>query len=117
MIPVKAFRLLPLLLTVGCASTGPINPPPTPTSAHPVQVTLHRVESPVGAPLPMVFRIDDTDIYGLGNGESYSFALDPGEYLFGWRFGMNDCAQAVWLHRGRNVRIDLSDLCNIPPVP
>jgi hypothetical protein len=65
----------------------------------------------------MVFQIDARDIYGLGNGESYSFALDPGEYLFGWQLGMNSCAQVVWLHPGRTIRLDLSNECNIPPVP
>lgn len=113
----KAVRLLPLLLSVGCASTGPINPPPTPLSPHPVQITLHRVESLAGEPLPMVFRIDGTDIYSLGNGESYSFPLDPGEYLFGWRLGMNRCDQAVWLRPGRIIKLDLSYICDIPPEP
>lgn len=113
----KAIRLLPLLLSVGCASTGPINPPPTPISTHPVPITLHRIESVAGASLSMVFRIDGTDIYGLGNGESFQFALDPGEYLFGWRLGMNSCDQAVWIRPGRIIRLDLSYICAIPPEP
>lgn len=113
----KAVRLLPLLIVAGCASTGLINPPPVPVTRDPVNITVHRVESVVGAPLAMVFVIDGTDIVGLSNGQSYSFQLDPGQYVFGWRFGMNSCDQDVWLHPGRTIEMTFSNECNIPSVP
>jgi hypothetical protein len=111
-------RLLPLLLIAGCSSTyGPISAPPIPATRNPVNVTLHRVESIEGAVVPLVFTIDGTEIYGLRNGETYRLKLDPGQYVFGSRFGLNTCNQVVWLRPGRDIRLDLSADCNIPPEP
>ncbi len=114
----RALCLLPLLLIAGCASTyGPISAPPTPTSGHPVTVTLHRVQSIEGAALPLVFTIDGAEVYGLRNGETHAFKLDPGQYVFGWNLGLNTCNQTVWLRPGRAVDLTLSNDCNIPPEP
>jgi len=113
----RAVHLFPLILLTGCSSLGPISAPPTPVSPNPVTVTVHRVDSIVGAPLPMVFVIDGAEIYGLGNGDSYTFKLDPGQYVFGWRFGMNSCDQDVWLRPGRKINLTLSNECDIPPGP
>ena len=114
----RAFRLLPLLLLAGCSTTyGPISAPPTPAGRNPVTVTLHRVESISGAAVPLVFTIDGTEIYGLRNGETYRIKLDPGQYVFGWQFGLNTCNQDVWLRPGRDIDLNLSNDCNIPPEP
>jgi hypothetical protein len=114
----RPFRLLPVLLIAGCSTTsGPINAPPAPTSRNPVNVTLHRVKSLEGAVAPMVFTIDGTEIYGLRDGETHRFKLDPGQYVFGWRLGFNTCAQDVWLRPGRDVDLTLSNDCSIPPEP
>jgi len=114
----RLVHLWPLLLVAGCASGfGPITAPPTPASAHPVTVTLHRVESIEGAAAPMVFTINGAEIYGLRNGETHRLRLDPGQYVFGWRFGFDTCAQDVWIRPGRDVSLDLTADCNIPPEP
>jgi hypothetical protein len=108
--------LVPIL--AGCAtSSGPISAPPTPTSGHPVEVSLHRAKSIEGAAVPMVFLLNGTAIYGLANGETYRFELDPGQYVFGWSFGLDACAQDVWLRPDRDVALTLSNDCNIPPEP
>ncbi len=114
----RAYGLLPILLLAGCSTTsGPISAPPTPTSPNPVTVSLHRVESIEGAAVPMVFTIDGTEIYGLSNGETHRIRLDPGQYVFGWRFGFDTCNQDVWLRSGREIDLTLSADCNIPPEP
>lgn len=114
----RVFRLLPLLLMAGCSTTsGPIGAPPAPTSRNPVTVTLHRVASAEGAVTPMVFVINGAEIYGLRDGETYRFKLDPGQYVFGWRFGFNTCNQDVWIRPGKDVDLTLSNECNIPPEP
>jgi hypothetical protein len=114
----RTMRLLLSLLIAGCSTTsGLISAPPTPTSRNPATVTLHRVKSIEGAAATLVFMIDKTEIYGLGNGETYRFKLDPGQYVFGWRFGFNTCDQAVWIRPGRDVDLTLSNDCNIPPEP
>jgi hypothetical protein len=114
----RTFRLVPLLLLAGCSTTyGPISAPPTPTSRNPVVVTLHRVESIEGAAVPLVFTINGAEIYGLRNGETHSLKLDPGQYLFGWRFGLDTCGQDLWIRPGRDIDLTLSNSCNIPPEP
>jgi hypothetical protein len=106
------------LLIAGCSTTsGLINPPPTPKTQHPINVTLHRVDSMAGAVVPMVIVLDGKEIYGLGNGETYRFQLDPGQYVLGWRLGLNTCNQVIFLKDKRDVRINLSNDCNIPPEP
>ena len=110
--------LVSATLLGACSTTsGPISAPPTPTSGHPVTISLHRVESLEGAPVPMVFTIDGAEVYGLRNGETYQFKLDPGQYVFGWDFGFNTCAQDVWIRPGRDIDLTLSNDCDIPPEP
>jgi len=114
----RAFRLVPLLLLAGCSTTyGPMSAPPAPTSRNPVTVSLHRVESISGAAVPLVFTIDGTEIYGLRNGETHRLKLDPGQYVFGWRFGFDTCNQAVWIRPGKDIDLTLSNDCSIPPEP
>ena len=106
------------LLVAGCASSfGPIAAPPAVTSREPVKVSLHRVESIEGAAVPLVFLLNGAETYGLANGETYSFELDPGQYVFGWAFGLDTCSQDVWLRPGRDVDLTLSNDCDIPPEP
>jgi hypothetical protein len=114
----NALRLLPLLLLAGCSTSfGPIGAPPTPTSSNPATVTVHRPRSIEGAALPMVFVIDGTEIYGLRNGENYQLTIDPGEYVFGWRLGLNTCDQTVWIRPARDIDLNFTQDCNIPPEP
>ena len=114
----RIFRLVPLLLVAGCSSTyGPISAPPAPTSAQPVTIALHRVESIEGAAVPMVFTINGTEVYGLRNGETYRLKLDPGQYVFGWRFGLDTCNQDVWIRPVRDIDLALTADCNIPSEP
>jgi len=114
----NAVRLAPMLLVAGCSSTyGPISTPPTPTSGNPATITVHRTRSIQGAAVPMVFVIDGTEIYGLRNGDSYQFTIDPGRYVFGWRLGLETCDQTVWIRPGRNIDLSFTADCNIPPEP
>ena len=106
------------LWIAGCSTTsGLINPPPTPKTQHPITLTLHRVDSIEGAVAPMVIVIDGQEIYGLRNGETYRIQLDPGQYVLGWRLGFNTCDQDVFLRKGRDVTLNLSNECDIPPEP
>jgi hypothetical protein len=114
----NALRLMPLLLLAGCSTTfGPISLPPTPSGNNAVTVTIQRTQSVEGAAVPMVFVIDGTEIYGLRNGESYQLKMDPGEYVLGWRLGLDTCNQTVWIRPDRDVVLNFSEECDIPPVP
>ena len=86
-----------VLLLTGCGwRIGPINYPPTPGSASsPTEVTVKRVTSVMGLVAPMIFTIDGREIYGLWTDESYTFPLEPGDYIFGYYLGFNECRQYV----------------------
>jgi hypothetical protein len=106
------------LLAAGCSTTsGAINAPPTPKTQHPITLTLQRVDSIEGAVVPMVIVIDGQEIYGLRNGETHSIQLDPGQYVLGWRLGLNTCDQTIFLRKGRDVTLKLSNECDIPSEP
>jgi hypothetical protein len=110
--------VLMLLTGAGCSSTeGLIHEPPTPTSSNPASITIYRAKNPEAAIAPMIFTIDDTEIYGLRPGQSFTFRLDPGSYTFGWYLGLNTCRQAVWIQPKVNVRLRMSPDCNIPSQP
>jgi hypothetical protein len=118
-IPVLAAALAAATLSIaGCSTTsGLINAPPTPKTEHPINLTLHRVESIEGAVVPMVIVLDGKELYGLRNGETHRIQLDPGQYVLGWRLGLNTCNQTIFLRKGRDVTLNLSNECNIPPEP
>lgn len=93
---------------------GYINNPPAPTgSATPSKVTVTRIGSIMGWPVPMIFTINGVEIYGLWVGQSYSFSLEPGDYIFGYYLGFNECRQYVRIERRPNQLIHLGPPCNI----
>jgi hypothetical protein len=118
-IPFLAAALAAATLSIaGCSTTsGLINAPPTPKTQHPINLTLHRVESIEGAVVPMVIVLDGKELYGLRNGETHRIQLDPGQYVLGWRLGLNTCNQTIFLRKGRDVTLNLSNKCDIPPEP
>ena len=108
-----SIALLPLILAVACATkVGQLSPPPKPSSANPSKITVYRDSDIVGSPVTMVFNIDGVETYGLKQGQSYSFRLDPGEYVFGFFLGLNECRQVLWFKQGKDYRIKLSPTCN-----
>ncbi len=111
-----AIALLPLILASACATkVGQLNPPPKASAASPSKITVYRDPSVVGSPITMIFYIDDVNIYGLKQKQSYSFKLDPGEYVFGFFLGLNECRQTVWFKQGKDYRVKLSPTCDIAP--
>ena len=102
-------------ITAGCAS-GPINAPPRvkyPSEA--ATVTIQRTSSIVGFPATMFFVINDERIYGLLNGQSWSFQIDPGENRFGYDVGFNSCRQRVILRPNKRYLLELPPVCDIEP--
>lgn len=108
--------VLPIILASACATNvGQLNPPPKASTAKPSKVTVYRDPSFVGSPATMIFYIDDVKTYGLKQKQSYSFHLDPGDYVFGFFIGLNECRQLVQLKQGKDYRIKLSPTCNFVP--
>jgi len=106
-----------VLFLSGCGlRLGPIDKPPAPTGvATPSRVTVTRASSVMGWPLPMVFTIDGVETYGLWGGQSYSFLLEPGEYVFGFFLGFNECRRLVRVAGRPSQSFRLGPSCAIEP--
>lgn len=106
-----------VLLLTGCGwRIGPINYPPKPSSEKPpTEVTVKRVTSVMGIVVPMVFTIDGREIYGLWGDESYTFLLEPGDYIFGYYLGFNECRQYIRIRPVHSELIYLGPPCKIRP--
>lgn len=106
-----------VLVLTGCGwKIGPINYPPAPTGvAEPSQVTVKRVTSIMGSVVPMIFTIDGVEVYGLWTDESYTFMLEPGDYIFGYYLGFNECRQYTRIRRVPSQLIYLGPPCQIRP--
>lgn len=104
-----------MLLLAGCGMrVGYINSPPEPIGVAALsQVTVTRVSSIMGWPVPMIFTIDGVEIYGLWTGQSYTFSLEPGDYIFGYYLGFNECRQYIRIERKPSQLIYLGPPCKI----
>jgi hypothetical protein len=52
-----------------------------------------------------VVTVNDTNVYGLKNGERVSFGLEPGTYRVGVRCEVGDLISNRWIHRDLEVEI------------
>lgn len=68
-----------------------------------------------GWPVPMIFTIDGEEIYGLWGGQSYSFMLEPGDYIFGYYLGFNECRRYTRIENRPSQRVYLASPCKIRP--
>lgn len=111
----KLGLLAVFFLLTGCGfKTGLVNRPPAVTDPlSPARVTVYRPVSLVGIPVPMTFMIDGVETYGLWIGQSYSFRLDAGDYIFGFYLGVNECRQFIRLIPKRSHSIRLGPECHI----
>ena len=109
--------LVAVLFLTGCGLRhGPINKPPAPTGVEkPSQVRVTRVPSIMGWPFPMIFTIDGVEIFGLAERQSYCFMLEPGDYIFGYYLGFNECRQYVRIERKPSQHILIGPSCKIRP--
>jgi hypothetical protein len=107
--------LAAVLFLGGCGlRVGHINDPPAPTgAATPSRVTVSRDSSIIGFPVPMILLIDGEEIYGLWGGHSYSFMLEPGDYIFGYYLGFNECRRFTRIYRKPSQLIRLGPECQI----
>ena len=106
-----------VLVLTGCGwKIGPINYPPKAIGvARPSEVTVKRVDSIMGLIVPMIFMIDGVETYGLWTGESYTFLLEPGDYIFGYFLGFNECQQYIRIKPVPSQLIYLGPACQIRP--
>lgn len=99
------------LLLAGCAG-GPIGPlPPVSDPSNAADVTFYRTGTMVGFPGRIKLEIDGHDIYRLGLNESFSFRLDPGEYIVDFSIGFNECRGAILVYPRHTYRYRLVPNC------
>ena len=99
------------VLLAGCAGglIGPLPPVTKPDQAS--TVTVFRDFSFPGFFGPLVLQIDGCKLFRLWTNQEYSFALDPGEYLFYYTIGFNECQHLALIEPRRNYRFNLRPNC------
>ena len=104
-----------VLVLTGCGwKIGPINYPPEPVgSARPSQVTVKRASSVMGFVVPMIFTINGVETYGLWTNGSYTFMLEPGDYIFGYYLGFDECRKYIRIEPVPSQLIYLGPPCQI----
>ncbi len=95
----------------GCAY-GPVGP--TPQVRNPIDaanVTVFRDGSWVGLWAPILLRIDGQKTFKVGRNEQFSFQLDPGEYIFDYTIGLNECRRVARVRARQSYRYRLAPNC------
>jgi hypothetical protein len=100
------------LLLLGCAG-GLIGYLPVVTQPRQASdVTVFRDGSLPGFIGPITLRIDDRKILRVWRNEQFSFQLDPGEYLFYYTIGLNECRRVAYIQPNRTYRFRLAPNCD-----
>ena len=103
-----------LLLTVpalaGCVTGGDPKPVGSPS-----QVTIYREPSTRDSLFPMLFSVDGRPVVQLQPDEERSFELPAGDYSFGYKLGLYDCATRVRIESGKAYAFRLARGCIIEP--
>lgn len=101
-----------LAAALGGCTTGPVGPtPPVYQPERAATVTVFRDGSWVGLWVPIMLRIDDRKTFLVGRNEAYSFQLDPGEYLFDFSIGFNECRRVAYVPPRASSRFRLAPNC------
>jgi hypothetical protein len=106
---------LALTFITGCASNGAIiNQPPMPnTPQDSVNVRIHRDVAVKEVLNDVTFTINAEPVYQFGDTSDFSFVTVPGEYLFGYRHGGQECSTDVQIDAGGFYVFDLKPKCVI----
>ena len=100
------------LLLVGCAG-GLVGPLPVVTNPNAAgTVTVFRDGSWVGFVGPIVLRIDDRKTYQIWRNERFTFRMDPGQYVFFYSIGFNECRRIANIEPRGNYLFRLAPNCS-----
>jgi len=95
----------------GCAY-GPVGPTPRVTNpSAAANVTVFRDGSWVGLWAPILLRIDERKTFKVARNQQYSFQLDPGEYVFDFTIGLNECRRVALIEPRGSYRYRLAPNC------
>jgi hypothetical protein len=93
---------LALMLITACTASGVIiNQPPMPNSPQDsANVRIHRGVTDGVVLDDVTFTINEEPVYQFGDTNDFTFVMEPGEYLFGYRRGGKDCSTDVQIEAG-----------------
>ena len=60
---------------------------------------------------PIILRIDDRRVFRLWVHQQFSFPLDPGEYVFHYTIGFNECRRVAFIEPRRSYKFRLTPNC------
>ena len=102
-------------LLAACSTAGVVvNQPPMPSSPqNAANVRIHRDVTDGVALENLTFTINDEPIYQFGDTNDFTFMMQPGEYLFGYRQGLKNCDTDVQIDAGGNYVFSLKPGCVI----
>ena len=99
-------------LLAGCAG-GLIGPLPVVTNPKDAAtVTVFRDGSLVGIVGPIILRIDDRKTYKIWRNQRFIFRLDPGDYVFYYTIGFNECRRIAFIEPHKNYLFRLAPNCS-----
>jgi hypothetical protein len=112
--PPHAASLLGVLLAVllgGCAGglVGPLPVVMQPNEA--ANVTIFRDGSPVGFIGPIMLWIDGRRTWRVWPNQRFSFRLDPGQYIFYFTIGLNECRRVASIQPRQDYLFRLAPNC------
>lgn len=98
----------------GCAPGGFIGPRPLVSDpARAANVTFFRDGSLVGFAGAIHVKMEGRDLMRLRRNQSFSFSVDPGEYMIDYSIGFNECRNTILVRSGMSYRFRLAPNCSI----
>ncbi len=99
-------------LLAGCAG-GLIGPlPPVKRPAEAATISVFREQTLAGIIGPIIVSIDGCQTFRVWGNQEYSFQLDPGQYIFDYTIGFNECRRVAFIEPRRNYRFRLTPNCD-----
>lgn len=95
----------------GCAGGLIGSLPPVTRSSQASNVTVFRDASWAGFVGTVVLRVDGRETFRIWRNQEFSFLLDPGEYIFYWTIGFNECRRVAFISRAQSYRFRLAPNC------
>jgi len=110
---IAGYFMLPLL--AACSTGGVIiNQPPMPNSPQDsANVRIHRGVADGVVLENLIFTINEEAVYQFGDTNDFTFVMEPGEYLFGYRQGGQRCSTDVQIDAGGFYVFSLKPGCLI----
>jgi hypothetical protein len=102
--------LVAVVLLAGCAGGLIGELPPVTKPAVAANVTIYR-DDWAGFMGPIILEIDNHRLFRVWVTQQFSFQLDPGEYVFYFTIGFNECRRVAFIEPRRSYQFRLAPNC------